>query len=78
MGIGGHNVPFIRDPWGIRRLSVSEVAGLQGYEDTGRLFPEIPEADQYRLLGNSVCVGLSRLVGGICSQILSDETMIHE
>ena len=31
MGIGGHNVPFVLDKWGIRRLSVGEVASLQGF-----------------------------------------------
>ncbi len=72
MGIGGHNVPFVRDHWGIRRLSVSEVARLQGFDDTGGLFPKIPETEQYRLLGNSVCVGLAHLVGKICARILDD------
>lgn len=72
MGIGGHNVPFVRDPWGIRRLSVSEVARLQGFDDKDGLFPKIPETEQYRLLGNSVCVGLARLVGKTCARILDD------
>lgn len=69
MGIGGHNVPFIRDEWGIRRLSVVEVARLQGFEpqDKAQLFPDIPIAEQYRLLGNSVCVHLACLVGKICA-----------
>ena len=73
MGIGGHNVPFIRDAWGIRRLSVVEVARLQGFQAEKDLFPNIPEAEQYRLLGNSVCASLSHLVGRICETILSDE-----
>lgn len=70
MGIGGHNVPFVRDEWGIRRLSVEEVARLQGFESQDDLFPDIPETEQYRLLGNSVCVKLAHLVGTICSEIL--------
>ena len=74
MGIGGHNVPFIRDEWGIRRLSVEEVARLQGFdsEDRAQLFPDIPTAEQYRLLGNSVCVHLARMFGKICAGILSN------
>ena len=73
MGIGGHNVPFIRDEWGIRRLSIEEVARLQGFdwEDKAQLFPDIPTAEQYRLLGNSVCVHLARVVGAICVGILN-------
>ena len=42
MGIGGHNVPFIRDTWGIRKLSVEEVARLQGFDTVESLFPTIP------------------------------------
>ena len=71
MGVGGHNVPFLRDRWGIRRLSVAEVASLQGFDEQGQLFPEIPESEQYRLLGNAVCVRLARLVGQMCSEILT-------
>lgn len=55
MGIGGHNVPFVRDSWGIRRLSVEEVARFQGFETTEPLFPEMPVPEMYRLLGNAVC-----------------------
>ena len=68
MGIGGHNVPFIRDQWGIRRLSVKEVAQLQGFD--GADFPDVPEAEQYRLLGNAVCVKLARLLADACARIL--------
>lgn len=70
MGIGGHNVPFVRDRWGIRRLTVPEVARLQGFEVEHDLFPTIPIQQQYRLLGNAVCVGLALSVAEICEAIL--------
>ena len=73
MGGGGHNVPFIKDDWGIRKLSVKEVAELQGFDPGKGLFPEIPEKDQYRLLGNAVCVELAYRVGNICKSILEGE-----
>ena len=73
MGIGGHNVPFVRDPWGIRRLSVDEVARLQGFETEDTLFPEMPVPERYRLLGNAVCVRLAQLVGRVCADILNGE-----
>ena len=73
MGIGGHNVPFIRDDWGIRRLSVQEVAALQGFDADEALFPEIPIQEQYRLLGNAVCVQLAHLVAYECAAILKGE-----
>ena len=71
MGVGGHNVPFLRDRWGIRRLSVAEVASLQGFDLQDRLFPEMPQSEQYRLLGNAVCVRLARLIGDTCREILT-------
>ena len=73
MGVGGHNVPFLRDRWGIRRLSVAEVARLQGFEEPAALFPAIPQAEQYRLLGNAVCPKLARQVGARCAKILQEE-----
>ena len=74
MGIGGHNVPFLRDPWGIRRLSVAEVARLQGFDTRRELFPEIPTTEQYRLLGNAVCVQLAGLIAEKCATILYEES----
>lgn len=65
MGTGGHNVPFIKDEWGIRRLRIDEVAQLQGF-DTEALFPELPDNEKYRLLGNAVCPKLARVVGERC------------
>ena len=73
MGIGGHNVPFVRDQWGIRRLRVEEVARLQGFDSETPLFPDIPEQEKYRLLGNAVCVSLSYLAGKACAKILYEE-----
>ena len=73
MGGGGHNVPFVRDRWGIRRLSVDEVARLQGFDPAENIFPDIPENQQYRLLGNAVCVGLASLAGEACARSLSED-----
>ena len=70
MGLGGHNVPFILDRWGIRRLSVNEVAVLQGFDQAENLFPIIPLSYRYRLLGNAVCVKLAQKLGEQCYKIL--------
>lgn len=72
MGIGGHNVPFVRDQWGIRRLRVEEVARFQGFDSPESLFPDIPEKERYRLLGNAVCAKLAELVGARCADILRE------
>ena len=73
MGAGGHNVPFIKDAWGIRKLSVDEVARLQGFDTEFSLFPSIPDAEKYRLMGNAVCVPLASLLGRHCAEILRGE-----
>ena len=75
MGIGGHNVPFVRDSWGIRRLSVEEVARLQGFDSAELLFPDMPTPEKYRLLGNAVCLHLAQLVGQACADILNGEAV---
>ena len=74
MGIGGHNVPFLLDEWGIRRLRVSEVAQLQGFDSTEpELFPDlVPTAERYRLLGNAACPKLARLAGEQCLDALEE------
>ena len=63
-------MPFVRDSWGIRRLSVQEVALLQGFDTVESLFPDIPAPEKYRLLGNAVCVHLAQQVGQSCANIL--------
>ena len=78
MGIGGHNVPFIKDKIGIRRLSVKEVAKLQGFDCVDSLFPDIHSTEQYRLLGNAVCVGLARIVARHCGDILDTGEITSE
>lgn len=73
MGIGGHNVPFVRDKWGIRRLGVDEIARLQGIREPDDLFPDhVTGAERYRLLGNTVCVDLATLVAKRCQGVLSE------
>ena len=73
MGVGGHNVPFLRDSWGIRKLTVREVANLQGFDPNEVLFPVIPTSEQYRLLGNAVCVHLAHVAGQVFARILDGE-----
>ena len=73
MGVGGHNVPFVRDTWGIRRLSVDEVAQLQGFDDAN-FPPDMHDSEKYRLLGNAVCVKLARLAADVCANVLRTDT----
>ncbi len=55
MGMGGHNVPIVKDAKGIRRLTPAECAKLQGFDNL--VIPESLSFHQiYRQLGNSVTV----------------------
>lgn len=55
MGMGGHNVPIIKDKKGIRKLTPRECARLQGFPDDYRL-PNIADSALYKQFGNSVSV----------------------
>ncbi len=55
MGSGGHNVPLIRDNYGIRKLTPEECLLFQGFPESYR-FPEISNCHKYMQAGNSVSV----------------------
>ena len=55
MGTGGHNVPIIKDSWGIRKLTPRECARLQGFPDLYKL-PDINDSKLYKQFGNSVSI----------------------
>lgn len=56
MGMGGHNVPIIKDNKGIRKLTPRECARLQGYEDEFILPNTLADSKLYKQIGNSVSV----------------------
>lgn len=55
MGMGGHNVPIIKDKKGIRKLTPLECARIQGFPETYKL-PAIADSALYKQFGNSVSV----------------------
>ena len=55
MGMGGHNVPIIKDKKGIRKLTPLECARVQGFPENYRL-PQISDSALYKQFGNSVSV----------------------
>lgn len=55
MGMGGHNVPIIKDKKGIRKLTPLECARVQGFPENYKL-PQIADSALYKQLGNSVSV----------------------
>ena len=58
MGTGGHNVPLIKDKYGIRKLTPKECFSFQGYPMDKFILPAIAESKLYMQAGNSVTIGL--------------------
>lgn len=57
MGTGGHNVPLVKDDFGIRKLTPRETANFQGFPKTYKL-PKLANSKLYHQFGNSVTVPL--------------------
>lgn len=74
MGEGGHNVPVIKDDWGIRKLSPVECARLQGFRDNFFSFPkDMPKGKQYKQVGNAVTVDLVQKLAAECRRNLIEQ-----
>ncbi len=54
MGMGGHNVPLVKDKRGIRKLTPRECARLQGFPESYKLPKDLPDTKLYKQFGNSV------------------------
>ena len=55
MGMGGHNVPLILTPFGIRKLTPRECFNFMGFPATYNL-PDLSLSQLYKQAGNSVAV----------------------
>ena len=69
MGGGGHNVPFIQDRWGIRRLTVGECLALQGFKNY-RFPSSVSETERYKQIGNAVTPAVARRIVVECARVL--------
>lgn len=61
MGGGGHNVPFLLDNFGVRKLTPRECLTLQGFPEDYQL-PKISDVHLYKQAGNSVVVPVVRRI----------------
>ncbi|WP_104691208.1 DNA (cytosine-5-)-methyltransferase [Helicobacter heilmannii] len=57
MGTGGHNVPIIKDNFGIRKLTPRECFNFQGYPKSFKL-PNLSNSKLYMQAGNSITLPL--------------------
>lgn len=60
MGAGGHNVPLVRDNFGIRKLTPDECFRFQGITDFKQI---VANCHAYKQAGNSVVRPLIKLIG---------------
>ena len=60
MGTGGHNVPLIKDDYGIRKITPRECFNLQGFPRNFKLPRDVPNTQLYKQAGNSVTVDIFR------------------
>lgn len=71
MGLGGHNVPFVFDSGGLRKLTEFECARLQGFDSRSFEFPsEVPRSKRYVQIGNSVSAPIATSIGTQLSEIM--------
>jgi DNA (cytosine-5)-methyltransferase 1 len=63
MGGGGHNVPFVADEFGIRKLTEIECLMLQGYLSSDVMFPAgMVSSQKYAMIGNAIYPAVAELI----------------
>lgn len=75
MGMGGHNVPIIKDKNGIRKLTPRECARLQGFPDSYKLPKELADSALYKQIGNSVSIPVVAEIAKGFKSVLSKPNM---
>lgn len=71
MGMGGHNVPIIKDKKGIRKLTPLECARIQGFPMNYKL-PNLADSALYKQFGNSVTVTVIEAVAKEIKKAISN------
>ena len=72
MGTGGHNVPIIKDDFGIRKLTPRECFNLQGFEKEYKL-TGVCDSGLYKLAGNAVSLNLVKMIASQIHSVLSSQ-----
>lgn len=69
MGTGGHNVPLIKDIYGIRKLTPRECFSFQGYPQN-YILPKLANSKLYMQAGNSVTTTLIERIANEIKNVL--------
>lgn len=75
MGLGGHNVPFIHDAKGIRKLTEYECLKLQGFPGDYKFPDEVIRSKRYTQVGNSVSVPITTMLAEAVKEKIEKERM---
>lgn len=70
MGTWSERVPYLRDNFGIRKITPQECLALQGFPKE-YTFPAIPLANAYKQCGNTVCVPLIKQIAEKIKAVLN-------
>lgn len=73
MGQGGHNVPFIMDKKGLRKLTEYECLKIQGFPNEYQFPEDVPRAKRYQQIGNSVVPPLISLIAAAIKEKIQQE-----
>jgi DNA (cytosine-5)-methyltransferase 1 len=68
MGLGGHNVPFVWDSKGLRKLTERECLKLQGFPAWFKFRNEISSKRRYTQIGNAVAPPVAKLLARAVKQ----------
>ena len=74
MGMGGHNVPLVKDKKGMRRLTPRECARLQGFPEGYKLPKDVVDSKLYKQIGNSVTVSVVERIAKSMKEALDSTT----
>ncbi len=74
MGTGGHNVPLILTPNGIRKLTPKECFMIQGFDKTFELPGNVANSQLYKQAGNSVVVPVIRRIANSIKSAINLES----
>lgn len=71
MGTGGHNVPLIKDQFGIRKLTPLECTSFQGFPKSFKFPKDTANSHCYKQAGNSVVVPVIKRIADEMVRVLN-------
>lgn len=72
MGTGGHNVPLVKDDWGIRKITPREALRFQGFPEAPeyKIVEDLANSHIYKQAGNSVSVPVIERIASNMLEVL--------